>query len=60
MGKEFSDELKPGKREHEIQSRDQKSHQCLDNEPLYDLHTDNSAHEKPLYAIYYARCVRSV
>ncbi|KAJ5469881.1 hypothetical protein PENFLA_c001G05702 [Penicillium flavigenum] len=36
MGKEFSDELTPEEREHEIEARDLQSHQHLDNETLYD------------------------
>jgi MFS family permease len=36
MGKEFSDELTPEEREHEIESRDQLARQYLDNESLYD------------------------
>src|SRR3954471_23314372 len=36
VGKEFSDELTPEERQHEIESRDLQSHQYLDNEPLYD------------------------
>jgi hypothetical protein len=36
MGKEFSDELTPEEREHEIESRDLQTRQYLDNEPLYD------------------------
>ncbi|GKZ88932.1 hypothetical protein AnigIFM59636_010067 [Aspergillus niger] len=36
IGKEFSDELAPEEREHEIEARDLQSNQYLDNEPLYD------------------------
>ncbi|KAJ5981154.1 hypothetical protein N7522_013969 [Penicillium canescens] len=36
MGKEYSDELTPEQREREIELRDLRSHQYLDNEPLCD------------------------
>ncbi|RAH56625.1 fructose symporter [Aspergillus piperis CBS 112811] len=36
IGKEFSDELMPEEREHEIEARNLQSNQYLDNEPLYD------------------------